>query len=309
MLSKVSFVLINQFRAVCLLSCLLAVPTYGQSDLSGVIDFHVHQSPDSVPRAIDADDLARLAKERGMRGLVMKNHWESTAAIVYIIRKEVPGIELFGGITQDLSVGGINPAAVERMVMLKGGYGKVVWMPTFDAEAQVRYSKENRPFVPVSKDGHLLPAVLEVIDLVAKHQLVLETGHLSAEEGLLVVHEAHQRGVQHMIITHAMRPPTSMTIPQMQDAAREGAYIEFCYGTLGEHASFGKAIQIGDYVKAIRAVGPEFSILSTDLGRVGGPLPPDGMAMFLEALRKEGISQADLDIMSKVNPARALGLK
>src|SRR5205823_1085480 len=129
---------------------------------------------------IDAIDLAKLAKARGMRGLVLKNHYESTAALAYVVRQVVPGIEIFGGIDLNLTVGGINPAAVERMIMMKGGWGRVVWMPTFDAENQVRDSKENRPFVPVSKGGQLLPAVREVIALAAKHGLTLETGHSSA---------------------------------------------------------------------------------------------------------------------------------
>ena len=70
----------------------------GQAPLTGVIDIHAHSDPDSRPRAIDAIDLARLAKQRGMRGLVLKNHYESTAALAYVVRKEVPGIEIFGGI-------------------------------------------------------------------------------------------------------------------------------------------------------------------------------------------------------------------
>src|SRR5438067_13461976 len=130
--------------------------------LTGVIDIHAHSDPDSVPRSIDAIDLARLAKQRGMRGLVLKNHYESTASLAYIVRKEVPGVEIFGGIDLNRSVGGVNPAALERMVRVKGGWGRVIWMPTFDAENQVRYSKENRPFVAVSKAGQLLPEVKEV---------------------------------------------------------------------------------------------------------------------------------------------------
>ena len=117
--------------------------------LNGVIDIHVHSDPDSVPRSIDAIDLARLAKNRGMRALVLKNHYEPTASLAYVVRKEVPGIEIFGGIDLNRTVGGVNPAAVERMTMVKGGWGRFVWMPTYDAENQVRYSKENRPFVPV----------------------------------------------------------------------------------------------------------------------------------------------------------------
>ena len=136
-------------------SCFVAA-SWAQS-LNGVIDIHAHSGPDSTPRSIDAIDLAKLAKARGMRGLVLKNHYESTAALAYIVRKEVPGIEIFGGIDLNLTVGGINPAAVERMTMMKGGWGRVVWMPTFDAENQVRDSKENRPFVPVARNGELLP--------------------------------------------------------------------------------------------------------------------------------------------------------
>src|SRR5467141_3057562 len=132
-----------------LLLCLaiLTSTAHGQAALTGVIDIHAHSDPDSRPRSIDAIDLARLAKARGMRGLVLKNHYESTAALAYVVRKEVPGIEIFGGIDLNRSVGGVNTAAVERMVMMKGGWGRVIWMPTFDAENQVRYSKENRPYV------------------------------------------------------------------------------------------------------------------------------------------------------------------
>jgi hypothetical protein len=286
------------------------VPARGQADLTGVIDIHAHMDPDSLPRSIDAIDLAKLARQRGMRGLVLKNHYESTAALAYIVRKEVPGIEIFGGIDLNRSVGGVNPAAIERMVLMKGGWGKVVWMPTFDNENQVRVSKENRPFVSVSKNGKLLPEVEEVIRLVAKHQLTLETGHSSAEDGLLIVHAARQAGVQHVVVTHAMADPIHMTIPQMQQAAREGAYIEFVYGaTLPPNNGTLAVVSMSDYAKAIRAVGAQSCILSSDLGQPGRPLHPDGLAQFFQALRKEGISQADVDLMSKTNPARALGLQ
>jgi hypothetical protein len=277
----------------------------GQVPLNGVIDIHVHSDPDSLPRKIDALDLARLAKKAGMRGLVLKNHYESTAALAWLVRKEVPGIEIFGGIDLNLTVGGVNPAAVERMTMMKGGWGRVVWMPTFDAENQVRFSKQDRPFVPVSKDGQLLPAVKQVIALAQQHQLTLETGHSSAEEGLMILREAHRQGVQHLVVTHAMIAPVRMTIPQMQEATREGAYLEFVYnGLVGPNREY----EIADYAKAIRAVGPEWCILSSDLGQAANPLHPDGLVAFFAALKKEGFTQIEIDRMSKINPARALGL-
>jgi len=299
-------VVIEHLAWAFLLVGLLASSARGQVSLDGVIDFHVHSSPDSTARSIDAIDLAKLAKSRGMRGLVLKNHYESTAALAYVVRKEVPGIEIFGGIVLNRSVGGVNPAAIERMVLVTGGWGKVVWMPTHDNENEVRLREEHRPFVSVSKDGHLLPEVLEVIALCAKYNLVLETGHSSAEDGLLIVREAHQRGVQHIVVTHAMASTVRMTIPQMTEAARDGALIELTYAsTLGKNP----VVNMRDYAEAIRKVGPENCILASDLGQPGSPLHPDGLVTFFAALRKEGISQSDIDLMSKVNPAHALGLQ
>jgi hypothetical protein len=170
---------------------------------------------------------------------------------------------------------------------------------------QVRFSKEKRPFVSVSRGSELLPAVRDVIGIVAKHHLVLETGHSSPEEGLLLIREARKQGVEHIVVTHAMIAPVHMTVPQMQEAARNGAFIEFVYNALiGPNKEFA----IADYTKAIRAVGVEFCILSSDLGQAANPLHPDGLAAFFSALRKEGFSQAEIDVMSKTNPARVLGL-
>jgi hypothetical protein len=278
----------------------------GQGLLNGVIDIHAHCDPDSVARSIDAIDLARLAKARGMRGLVLKNHYEPTASLAYVVRKEVPGIEIFGGIDLNRSVGGVNPAAIERMVLVKGGWGRVIWMPTFDAENQVRYSKERRPFVSVSNAGQLLPKVKEVIALAAKHQLTLETGHSSPEECLMIVREGKRQGVRHMVVTHAMLAPVGMSAAQMREAAQLGAYVEFVYNAL---IGPNKMFEMRDYAKAIREVGPKSCILSSDLGQAANPLHPDGLAAFFAGLAKEGISQADIDLMSKINPARALGLE
>ena len=207
-----------------------------------------------------------------MRALVLKNHYESTAALAWVVRREVPGIEIYGGIDLNLTVGGVNPAAVERMTMMKGGWGRVVWMPTFDAENQVRFSKQDRPFVSVARDGQLLPAVRQVIALVAKHQLTLETGHSSAEEGLKIVREARRQGVQHIVVTHALIAPVRMTIPQMQEAAKDGAYIEFVYnGLIGPSREY----EIGDYARAIRAVrSTVVDPVERPGSRRGEPAPP-----------------------------------
>jgi Family of unknown function (DUF6282) len=282
----------------------LALAAGGQ-DLHGVIDFHVHSDPDSRPRSIDAIDAAKLARSRGMRGIVLKNHFEPTASLAYIVRKVAPGIEVFGGIVLNRAVGGVNPTAVENMAQLKGGWGRVVWMPTFDAENQVRYSNESRPFVPISRNGRLLPDVGAVLDLIAKYKLTLATGHSSPDEDLLLIREARRRGIDRIVVTHAMLPPVGMNAAQMREAARAGALIEFVYNAM---IGPNKAYEIADCVEAIRQVGPEYCVLSSDLGQAGNPLHPDGLAAFLKALGTAGFSRQQLNAMSKRNPARLLGL-
>src|SRR6266478_6171745 len=158
-------------------SLLLIAVTASAQTLNGVVDIHVHSDPDSMPRSIDAIDAAKLCRSRGMRALLLKNHYEPTASLAYLVRKEVPGIELFGGIALNRTVGGVNPAAVEHMTRVKGGWGRVVWMPTFDAENQVRFDKANRPYASVSKNGLLLPEVNQVLALIARHKLTMATGH------------------------------------------------------------------------------------------------------------------------------------
>jgi hypothetical protein len=274
--------------------------------LQGTIDIHVHSAPDNVPRSIDGLDVSRLARTRGMRGIVLKNHYEPTASLAFLARKEAPGLEVFGGIDLNLTVGGMNPAAVEHMTQVTGGWGRVVWMSTFDAENQVRYSKENRPFVSVSRVGQLLPETKAVIAVIAKHGLVLATGHVSAAEGLMLLREGRQQGVTHLVVTHAINAPILMDVPQMQEAARLGAFIEFAGSTM---ANASAATRVDTFAAAIRQVGPQFCILSSDLGQEGNPVPPDGFADFLVAMRAKGFSQQDIDTMSKANPARLLGLQ
>jgi uncharacterized protein DUF6282 len=274
--------------------------------LRGTIDIHVHSDPDNVPRSVDGLEAARQARARGMRGVVLKNHYDPTAGLAYLARKETPGLEVFGGIDLNLTVGGMNAIAVEHMTQVAGGWGRLVWMSTFDAENQVRFSKENRPFVSVSRNGELLPETKAVIAAIAKHNLVMATGHVSPSEALLLLREGRRQGTAHMVVTHAMNPPVSMNIAQMQEAARQGAFIEFVGGSLADSDANARLDRFAD---AIRKVGPQFCILSSDLGQKNNALPVDGYAAFLQAIRARGFSEHDVNVMSKDNPATLLGLR
>src|SRR5262249_15150262 len=112
--------------------------------LQGTIDIHVHAAPDNVPRSIDGLDVAKLARTRGMRGIVLKNHYEPTATLAFFARKEAPGLEAFGGIDLNLTVGGMNPAAVEHMTQMTGGGGRVGWVVTVDGVKHEGWSQKKQ---------------------------------------------------------------------------------------------------------------------------------------------------------------------
>jgi hypothetical protein len=291
--------------AFTLLFLILAMPfaLCDAQTLEGAIDLHAHAAPDGTPRKVDVLDLARAAKAAGMRAIVIKNHYEPTASLAYVVRKAVPGMQVFGGISLDLTVGGVNPAAVEWMTKVEGGYGKVVWLPTFDSEAQVKLSGEQRPFAPVTRDGKILPEVLAVIALAAQNGLLLETGHSAPRESLLIVAEAKRRGVEHVLVTHAMASPGgSMTLDEMREAAKLGALLELVHSPLTDE-------QLAKEAEAIRAIGAASFVISSDLGQPRNPLHTDGLLAMYRGLMAHGIPAADIDVMSRKNPARLLGLE
>ncbi len=291
--------------AVCLaVLCFLVVVQALQAQttsLAGVIDFHVHSGPDSRPRSVSDLEIARIAKRAGMRGLVFKNHFTMTADRAWLAMQEVAGIEIFGGVALNHAVGGLNPEAVRQLVAFSGGRGKVVWLPTFDAEFWMTRAGDPGEFVPVMRDGQPDPALAEIFDLIAEHDLVLAMGHSSPEEVLALIPEARSRGVRQILVTHGLGQQPSRS--QLAEMAEQDAVIELVWLAVGNGE-----FSLSDYAAAIREIGPEHFLLSSDLGQEMNPLHPDGLKAFIEGLRAEGVSEADIDLMIRKNPARLLGL-
>jgi hypothetical protein len=282
-----------------LIAALSTAACFGQS-LKGIVDLHVHSDPDSAPRSIDALEVARICRDEGMRALLLKNHFAPTVQLAYIVAKAVPGIEVYGGIVLNRAVGGINAVAVEQAATFKGGYARVVWMPTFDAGNEANPPK--RPYVAVSKDGKLLPEVIEVLRVMAKYKLALATGHSTALEHLMLTHEARKAGITRIILTH---PSGVMSNDQMKEAAAEGAYVELVYHSL----LGGGRLTIESYAQTIKAVGAEHCILSSDLGQADSPVHTVGWKAYINMLKKAGISDTEIDLMARRNPAKLLGLE
>jgi len=274
--------------------------------LIGAIDLHAHYGPDSYERQWDAFEVVKLAKERGMRGVVLKNHWSESAGLAWLIRKYgTQGIEVFGAVALDTPVGGVNPMAVRYMSDVEGHYGRIVWMPTHDSEHEVDYEKGSRTKAIVSRNGKLIPEVFEVLDLIKERDLTLATGHVTPEEALMIMAEAKKRAITKIIVTHPMLGPqfTNMSLAQMQESVKLGAAIELTAGTVSRDGP-GKTRA----VEMIKTVGTHNVFVGSDSGLVGTPNHPDALAMAAKGLRAAGFSEDDLNWMFKKTPARLVGL-
>jgi microsomal dipeptidase-like Zn-dependent dipeptidase len=283
--------------------------------IEGAIDFHVHSAPDAFARNISDIDVAELAARRGMRAIVLKNHITMTADRAALVQQVVPDIEVFGGVVLNKAVGGLNPAAVEVMANMSGSRGKVVWLPTRDAQHDIATFHKPGEGIRVVENGQVTPETEAVLANVKEFDLVLQTGHVSPEETLAVISKAKEMGIDKIAVTHAMADVPGLSIEQMKRAAADGAVLEldFLNHLMGPDAHLEwmqewSRISISEMADAIKEVGADHFILATDLGQSGNPIHPDGYETLVRGLEAEGISRADIEKMMKDNAARLLGL-
>ncbi|MBV9607590.1 MAG: hypothetical protein JO027_20915 [Solirubrobacterales bacterium] len=284
--------------------------------LRGAYDTHMHISPDVVERKIDDLTLARKFAELGMAGFVLKSHYGSTAERASVVRAAVPGVDALGAIALNRAVGGINPLAVE--IAAREG-ARTVWLPTVDSvneshereappgakvpvwvklQLDLREQGIEIPPVPVidPSDGTVLPELREVLGLIARHNMLLATGHLSRDEIFAVVDAALEAGVRDIVITHPEFPSQDLSVEDQRELAQRGALLERCFTT--PHT--GK-VTWEQWIENIRAAGPEHSVLSTDLGQVFNPPVEDGMALMVDRLLAAGFTDEEVYVMAVVN--------
>jgi len=286
------------------------------SPAAGVIDMHVHSHPDVFGRNMDDIDVATLAKSKGMRGLVLKNHVSETASRAALVMKVVPGIEVFGGIVLNKAVGGVNPDAVEWMHRVYGSRGKIVWLPTFESDRHVKVlSKPDARGLVVAPGGQVTPEMEAILKIIARENLVLATGHVHPEEIIAVVRRGRELGVKNMLITHGLTNVPGLTMAQAKQVADMGAVIEVCFLQFlaGPNAPLAflthwTQVNAKNVATAVKEIGAKSLIISSDLGQSANMTHPDGIEAAIAAMKKENIADADIDLMLRKNPARLLGL-
>jgi len=284
--------------------------------LQGAYDLQIHVGPDVIGRRIDDIDCAKEFLQHGLKGFVLKSHYVPTGERAQVVTKAVPGIKAFGAITLNHSVGGLNPVAVE---LAGRSQCKIVWFPTVDAENETAgrsTSTEKLPFwakiqrelaatgiapppiTVLDSSGKVSEAARRCIELIAKHNMILATGHIGRAEIFALVKAAREMGAQKVVVTHAEFPSQNLTADEQYELARMGAFIEHCFTTMYT----GKAPWEG-VLAAIRRAGPERCVLSTDLGQTINPPVAEGFAMFAQKLLDGGFSVDQIRRMAVTNPS------
>ena len=291
--------------------------------LRGAIDLHAHSWPEfslKMRGRVDDIEWAQLAQAAGMRAYVMKSHVFPTAAQAYLVNQVVPGIKVFGSITLNPNVGGLSPFAVE----LAGELGaKVVWMPTWSSKNGLTkggvFIERMRgilstldQLIPspevgltvLDPEGHLLPVISEIMEIVKKYDMIFATGHLAIEESLALARAAERAGVK-FVLTHALNRQVNASIEQQKEIVKMGGYIEHCYiTTMPLHGR----LELSAIAESIKEVGPEHFVITTDAICAWNATPPELMRMFIGSLLALGISEEDIKKMAHENPAKLLGL-
>ena len=288
---------------VVLVFALPAEPLLAQ--VEGAIDLHVHSAPDSTPRALTAIETAQIARRHGMRAVLYKSHRFETATLAYLVSQVVPEVGAYGGIALNRSVGGFNVAAIEQMAAMTGSHGRIVWMPTVDA-AQGPFAAlvEADEILPISDGGVLLPEVVRVLETIASLDLALATGHSSPQDSLLLVRAARELGIERIVVTHPLDDlDPAETI--LEELVALGAVLEYPFGMVEPIGD----LSLDDLVDRIGSIGAESIVLSTDLGQTGNPVPAVGFASGVRQLLDAGVSQREIDLMIRLNPARILNIE
>ena len=288
--------------------------------LNGAIDPHVHSGPSIAARALDHLDLARQLSDAGFAAVVTKDHDYAGVATAQLINKQFPDLrtKVFSGIALNNVVGGLNPYAVEHMAAMGG---KIVWMPTLSAENHFRWQKETQRSHPASTDK-IRPATVvpvldagkrlrddakEILDVIAKNDLVLASGHLHVSETWIVFEEAQRRGVKRLVFTH----PEDIVYASLNDVkgiAAMGAMVEhsLCMFVEGSKFKSQPSEALGHHIEA---AGIDSTIFCSDLGQVGAFSPLEGFQSAVELCMDLGYADADIHKMVSTNTARVLGLE
>ena len=278
--------------------------------LKGVIDMHVHTNPDLRKRAYDDFELMEAAIRVGARAIVIKTHQGTTMDRAYlcnrhnqIVHGNTNDFTMFGSITLNRQVGGINPRAVDVALQLGA---KVVWLPTQSAiNGLRRQNKALTDGVEVVRDGKIVPELATVFSLIKEHNAVLGTAHIAPEESFIVIEAARKAGVKNIVVTH---PEWWLVGMSLEDQARlvkdYDVILEHCYAQNMGGGKYKSNMEAN--LEAIKVCGYKNVMVDTDGGQVENPHWEIALQQYMQYLVDHGIPEEQVHYMTHTIPMNLL---
>ena len=265
-----------------------------ESLLNGSIDLHVHSGPDTKTMRMDAMETARSAYEAGMAGFVLKSNDYLTTPLTYTLSQIYPGLAMYGSISLNSAVGGINPEAVSKAAELGTSF---VWMPTTSANFLTSKTKPEEGIKILDTQGKLTRDTIEVVDVIQSHNMTLMSGCISPSETIELFTYAKVRGLEKIVVNH----PEHFSDKQMKKLLKLGAYLEYTFLSC---MPFTSKMSPQELASNISKTGLQRSILTTSFGRSSNPPPSEGMRMAIVALLESGMPPENISTLIKDNPSR-----
>jgi hypothetical protein len=286
--------------------------------LEGAVDLHTHSGPSPFPRRLNHVEASYDAARIGMRAILIKSHHHNTVMDLLAMRdllKDAP-TPAYGGVALNSEVGGVNPSAVA--VAIKMG-GRAVWGPTVSAQQHIAAHSHDDGFPTAGSDleekvesvfdetGEVSAETVRVTQLVANAGIMLTGGHLDVDSQKALFATAKANGVRRLLLHH----------PDFIVGASDGDVEELLsYGAFVEHemSMYHPGVPapgwpISRLIDWIEKIGPDRTVIDSDLGQETNPLPVDGYLYVVEQLLDHGISERDVRQMICHNTAYLLGLE
>lgn len=286
--------------------------------LKGILDIHVHAGPSVANRAVDAADMLKEAVAAGYRGFLVKDHYFPTCMGTRMVQEhcDAQGVEIFSAMAINNAIGLFNPIAVDAAINMGA---KIIYFPTVSSKNHIDHHKGNfvgsgkmsvpeTPVVYVDENGEMDPAAIECLKLIAKHDVCLGTGHGTAREIDCLVEKAVELGVKKILVNHPQFH-IGATYEQMTKWANMGAYIELNVCVFKSGSKLG-SLEDEVIEEMLKAVPLDRIILDSDMGQNGNGSPVEGMYRFIQLLmNKFNLSEEDINLIAKKNPAVLMGLE
>ena len=270
--------------------------------IKGAYDLHIHSTPSHIKRKIDDIELLEMVEKYQMAGVMIKNHYESTAGRAELLHKHFNfKTKVFGGVVLNRPVGGINPYAAESALKLGA---KFVWLPTRDALHCLKYGNMegdffNREGITIfDSKGNLKNSFFELLEVIKKYNAVLATGHISIEESLAACQEATKLGIK-TVLTHPDWKRTKFPLEIQKKISDMGVFIEKVWANLEEGDT-----NLEEFIESIKLIGPEKIFLTTDRGQYNREYPINCYLMFIDMLVENNFSDEEIKIMTSYNPCK-----